>query len=163
MSDTSLRAVLTAHHSLSRSLLQYVSQCEPWHTPARDGLVASIQTFAAWQQTHSGWLEQLLDARYLRPDMTAWPAAFPAYNFCNIDYLLPKLIENQTQVVSTLDDCLLNADSDTEARSLLQDIVAEEHRMLDRLREEIDGPLVHSRIATGRRSATTPNTAPAAV
>lgn len=136
MSDLPRQAVRTAQQVLSRSLLQYVSQCEPWHTPARDSLIELLQSFADLQRTHCGWLDQFVDTRRWQSDQTAWPARFMSYNYCDIDYLLPKLIEEQTQVVETLDNCLLNADADTEARTLLADIVSEEHQMLDRLCEE---------------------------
>jgi hypothetical protein len=160
MSDRSLHAVRIAERVLDRSLLQYISQCEPWHTAARDGLVASIQTFASWQRTHCGRLEQLLDTRHLRPDMTAWPTQFPAYNFCNIDYLLPKLIDAQALVVMALDDCLLNTDTDTEARLLIEVIATQEHQILDQLREENSEPVVHNRIATGPPPSATPSPSP---
>lgn len=142
MSDLPRQAVGTARRVLSRSLLQYASQCDPWHAPARDSLIELLQSFAGWQRTHCGWLDEFVDTRRWQADQPAWPARFMSYNYCDIDYLLPRLIEEQTQVVETLDDCLLNADADTETRTLLEDIVSEEHQMLDRLCEQLARPPV---------------------
>jgi hypothetical protein len=155
MSDLPMNGIRTAQRVLGHSLLQYVSQCEPWHAPAQDGLIESLKTYSDWQQTHCGWLELLIDSRRSQPDADFWPEHFATYNFCNMDYLLPKLIEDQSSLVATLDECLLNADSDTEARTLMDDIVAEEHQILERLREESTGNLAHRPEATTFHHRTT--------
>lgn len=135
MSRLPMRAVKVAHRILNSSLLQYVSQCEPWYPPVQQAQKDLLDRLAEWQQVHTGWLELAIGHGGARPEAARWPLQFSCYNYCSLAHLFPKIIEDENRIIETLEECLINADSDRDSRTLLEEVRDEELRLLARLEQ----------------------------
>lgn len=88
----------------ARSLLMYVGEAFPW-TMAKDGAaIDRLQTiFRAEAQSISA-LGRFLARQHVPPaSHGSYPASFTTSNFVALDYLLPRLIENERSSIPALE------------------------------------------------------------
>jgi rubrerythrin len=118
-----------------RSLLQYVSESNPWTTSKTQDALAHVQELAQEEITAVDKLIRFLRKKHVRPTVLgSYPSYFTTLNFMNLEYLMPKLIaENQLQI-GVLEKRLA-ATSDDEAHGILQVYLAMKRRHLQTLQE----------------------------
>ncbi len=117
------------------SLLQYVSESAPWSVDAAHAALDQIQALAAEDRAEIARFTRWLQKKHERvPLLYSYPSHFTTMNFVSLDYLLPKLLaENTSQVVAIKH--LSSAMDDAEAGPLAAGYLEMKKRHLETLRE----------------------------
>ena len=106
-----------------RSLLHYVSDAFPWANANERAALARLLAMIAEEQRAGAAFSQFLLRQHLSsPHGGPYPMDFANVNYVSIDYLLPRLVENQRGVVARLDQdvlALYDPDAREHARKLL--------------------------------------------
>jgi hypothetical protein len=133
----------------SRSLLQYVSESDPWVTKTthcyRDLVIKVAQEE---QQALAKIARHLLRHHVLPPITAGYPSNFTTINFCSIEHLLPYLIEYERKSINDLEH---RHSADPEVRRMVHDYLAMKRRHLQALSE----------VQSGAPAAMAPAAAPA--
>lgn len=119
--------------SISRSLLQYVGHSCSWTSRADASLADEFSSIVATQQEHVADLSELLVERRWTIDFGGFPAEYTDLHFLSLKYLLKKIVENQHHIVAELDEASHTSVDDPEAASLIDEILASERELTDRL------------------------------
>ena len=89
------------------SLLQYVAESCPWLSDQTRGEFADVLALAAEEQAAIGKLIRCLQKKHVRPLLLgSYPAHFTLMNFVTVDFLVPKLIEENAAQVAEIEKCL---------------------------------------------------------
>jgi hypothetical protein len=88
----------------SRSLLQYMEEAFPW-TPAQEKPAwEKLQKLIAEERKALTVLATFLSRRHIQlPYIGSFPEPFTALNFSSLDYLLPRLLEEQRKSIAALE------------------------------------------------------------
>jgi hypothetical protein len=120
--------------ALSRGLLQYVGECWPW-TGLEDATVhRQIDELIARQQRGIAHLADLLARRNWPVDFGAYPTEYTDLHYVALDFLLSQLIESEESLVAELERSLVVSHGDADAASLIEDILAGEREIVQKLR-----------------------------
>jgi hypothetical protein len=100
-----------------RSLLQYVSEANPWTKAAGDTAPEKVRDLAREERDALAGLTKFLARhRHAVPYLGAYPMSFTTMNFVSLDYLLPRLTESARQSLAALErDRAALADADAKA------------------------------------------------
>jgi len=108
----------------SRSLLQYMDEAFPWMPEQEQPTWAKLAKLIAEERQALAALAAFLSRRHVPlPYIGSFPEPFTAHNFSSLDYLLPRLVEEQHKSVTALErDLARLSDPDTAAavRQLLE-------------------------------------------
>jgi hypothetical protein len=117
------------------SLLQYVSESSPWSLGADHAALDKVRALAAEDRAEITRFTRWLQKKHERvPSLYSYPSHFTTMNFVSLDYLLPKLLaENTHQIVEI--ERLLNEMDDEEVRTLTAGYLDMKKRHLETLRE----------------------------
>ncbi len=87
----------------SRSLLSYIGDAFPWTTASRSPMVATLKDAVKAESAAVNVLGRFLVRRNLMPPLLgAYPAGFTALNFVALDYLLPRLIDEERRTIAAV-------------------------------------------------------------
>jgi len=87
----------------SRSLLSYIGDAFPWTTASRSPTLATLNDAVKAESAAVSALGRFLVRRKLMPPLLgAYPAGFTALNFVALDYLLPRLIDEEHRTIAGL-------------------------------------------------------------
>ena len=131
MIDAQSQAVLqTVLRREGRSELMYVAEAYPWAaargSAARAELQALIREEADALTALARWMTR---QRVPLPYLGAFPTGFTTINFIALDYLLPRLRDQQREEVSQLERDVRSV-SDPEARAQLESLLGLKRRHL---------------------------------
>ncbi len=129
MIDAPTRTLLqTIFRRENRSLLQYLAESFPWTPPDLQGAVAQMQKLAAEEREGAARLADFLHRHHVAlPYLGAFPEPFTALGFIALDYAVPRLVRAEQDAVAELQRDLLVI-KDAEARTLIQELIAEKER-----------------------------------
>lgn len=106
-----------------RSFLQYIADSYPWATAEEAATLAKLQELIAEEREAMGELGRYLVRRRLPlPYLGAYPMAFTTSNFVALDFLLPRLVEEESRAIAALERDLAKL-GDPEARAQVQKIL----------------------------------------
>jgi hypothetical protein len=119
----------------SRSVLIYVAEAYPWTTWAEEKTLADLQRLIAAEREAVACLGRfLVRCRIPLPYLPPYPAHFTTINFLALDYLLPRLIEQERRSIADLERDLA-AIKDPAAHAEVEKLLALKRRHLPRLEE----------------------------
>jgi hypothetical protein len=120
----------------SRSLLQYVRDSFPWTSADEDGALAKLkQLIDAEGQALAALFRFIVRSGATAPYLGSFPASFTTSNFVSLDFLLPRLAQDQRQKITALEHDLASM-RDPAARGQVQkllDVKRQHLRILDDL------------------------------
>lgn len=117
-----------------RSLLQYTIECWPWTDPDAVGEQETVRQMAEAQQAAVQELASLLDHRHVPIDFGTYPD-WSGLHFVSLDYLLSKLIADETNLIARIEQALAALSTDLEAKAALRGLLQTELSNLGKLRE----------------------------
>ena len=120
---------------VGRSLLQYVGHCSSWSSRSEAALEQEFPKLVAVQQQHVARLSGLLTERRWTIDFGGFPATYTDLHFLSLKYLSKLILVNQSSVIDELDEAAHTCVDDPEAATLIDEILASERLITDRLRE----------------------------
>ncbi len=113
-----------------RSLLQYVREAFPWARAGADKALAELLDVIEEDRQALAELGRFLARRRVPlPYIGSFPADFTTVNFVALDYLLPRLLEEQRREVGALEADLAAA-ADADARAELTRLLDSKRRHL---------------------------------
>jgi rubrerythrin len=117
----------------SRTLLQYVSDSYPWITSEERDVLAQIRTMIEEERQGMADLMRLLQRRRQPPPFIGnYPATFTSLSFVSLDHLIPLLTMHEREDLQRLEG-EVGLISDPEADAVLQKIVEQKRRHLEKL------------------------------
>ncbi len=129
------------------ALLQYVREAFPWTRAGEDKALAELRDVIEEDRQALADLGRFLTRRRVPlPYIGSYPAEFTTVNFTSLDYLLPRLVEEQRREVGTL-EAEVPAATDPEARAQLVRLLDLKRRhlgVLERLAAENRQPAVRT-------------------
>jgi hypothetical protein len=107
-----------------RSLLQYVSESFPWTKAGADQALTQVRDLASEERDGVAALSKFLTRRrHTAPYLGPYPMGFTTMNFVSLEYLLPRLTEEQRKAVATLERdraALTDAEAKAEVAKLIE-------------------------------------------
>lgn len=141
--DAKLNALLI---DLGRSLLQYAAESSLW---TREPLAEEqLLRLATIQRRHVSRLTELLASRGWPVEFGVYPTEYTDYHFVALEYLLPRMISAQAEMVAELDEAVHTCVDDPAAVDLLRDLLRGERAILEGLRSLKLSPLGPAVIAS---------------
>jgi hypothetical protein len=117
----------------SRSFLQYIADSFPWTTSNEHAVLAKLQQLIAEECVVVAGLGRFLVRHHLAPPyLGPYPMEFTRSNFVALDFLLPRLVEEQRRAIVALEQDLSQL-YDAEARAAVQSILDTKRRHLQTL------------------------------
>lgn len=117
-----------------RSLLQYTIECWPWTDPDAVGEQEGVRQMAEAQQAAVQEIANLLDHRHVPIDFGTYPD-WSGLHFVSLDFLLSKLIADETNLVGRIEQAQAALSSDAEAQAVVRNLLQTELSTLGKLRE----------------------------
>ena len=91
----------------SRSFLQYVADAFPWATPNERDTLGTVQKLIEEEREANAGLARFLHKeRQTLPYLGAYPSHFTTLNFVALDFLLPRLAEEERVEIAALESQL---------------------------------------------------------
>ena len=118
---------------IGRSLLQYVGHCSSWSSRSQAAVELEFPTIVATQQEHVAQLSELLKERRWTIDFGGFPATYTDLHFLSLKYLIKITLVNQKTLLAELEEASHTCVDDPEALVLIEEILASERRLTDRL------------------------------
>jgi hypothetical protein len=119
---------------LGRSLLQFVGEVSPWSPANADAARGTVARLISQQRNHVEQLAELLDKRGCRVDYGVYPAVYTDLHFLSLKSLLPRVIAGQQALIVELDEAAHTCVDDSEAATVLNDILAAERAGIEELK-----------------------------
>jgi len=119
---------------MGRSLLQYSADAWPWTGSGSTVPRATVESLTAEQSGRVRKLAELLDRRGWTIDFGVFPD-FTGLHFLSLDFVLPRLVENQRAVVKEIEMAIPKCTGDPDGAALLLEILAGERSVLAKLEE----------------------------
>ncbi len=117
------------------SLLQYVSESVPWSKPGAASALEKIVALANEERDEVARLTRWLQKKHVKsPSFGSYPSHFTTMNFVTVDYLLPKLIAENTRELADIERIAASADED-EDHQLVQAYQEMKRRHLQSLQD----------------------------
>jgi hypothetical protein len=124
----------------SRSLFQYVREAYPWTTANARATLVELDRLIDEEAAATASLGRFLLKHHIPlPYLGAYPSHFTNVNYIGLDFLMPKLVEQQREAIAALGHDL-NALSDEESRKQVLPILEMKRRHLKKL-EELAAPV----------------------
>jgi hypothetical protein len=124
----------------SRSLLMYVGDAYPWTAAPGDEALVILKDLIAEERRAVAAVGQFLVRRRLPPPFPgSYPSSFTTVNFLSLEYLVPRLVEDQRRLIEQLQRDLA-AVRDPGARVPLEALLAVKRRHLPALEALVPGP-----------------------
>jgi hypothetical protein len=108
----------------SRSLLAYIGDAYPWTTAAQTAALATLQDGVRAETGAVSALGRFLVRQNLTPPfLGSYPASFTSCNFVALNYLLPRLIDEERRLIAALEADLAKIANET-ARASVEALLA---------------------------------------
>lgn len=120
---------------LHRNLLQYAGECWVWAGSARTREREVLDKIVAEQKQAVAALADLLAGRHHSIEFGTYPTQFTDLHYVSLDFLHGQLVAEQTQLVQDLERIEAAVAADSQAVSLLSEIVIVARGHLQHLRE----------------------------
>ncbi|MBM4074627.1 MAG: hypothetical protein FJ267_03175 [Planctomycetes bacterium] len=120
--------------ALGCSLLQFVGEVSPWSPTGASAVRATVDRLVRRQRQDVELLANLLVNRRIPVDFGVYPAVFTDLHFMSLKWLLPKVTESQTKILSQIDSAVKTCQGDLEAETLLHEILASQKSLTDELK-----------------------------
>lgn len=119
----------------SRSVLTYVAEAYPWTTANEEKALRDLQQLIAAEREAVACLGRFfIRKRIPLPFVPAYPIHFTTINFLALDFLLPRLIEQERRSIADLERDLA-AVKDPMAQAEVEKLLALKRRHLPQLKE----------------------------
>lgn len=118
-----------------RSLLQYVDECWPWAAHDESAEQRAVRDMAHQQRGFVSGLVDLLAERGWAIDFSNFPTEFTDLHYVSLDYLVGKLIADETDLISFLEQSRSAITGDPSAAALLTHLIDAERRHVAKLRD----------------------------
>jgi hypothetical protein len=115
------------------SLLSYVRQAYPWTTAERSAALNRLQGLLDAEHQALAALGQYMTRRHVPvPVHVSFPVNFTTVNFLGLEYLIPRLVEEERQTITDLERDLPGL-TDLESRVRVEQILVLKRRHLTEL------------------------------
>lgn len=116
------------------SLLQYLSTASPWTPPSERAALGRLERLAAAEKDALGRISRRLQELRVTPLSGCYPEQFSEYHYLAVDYLLPRLIQEQEKAIAQLEADLTQLSSD-EDRQAVEPLLEQKRNSLEELRK----------------------------
>jgi hypothetical protein len=131
-SQTLLQEILRRE---SRSVLMYVAEAYPWTSTVETKTLTDLQQLIAAEREAITQLGRfLVRQRVPLPFLHSFPSHFTTINFLALDFILPRLIENEKHSIADLERDLA-AITDPTARKELEKLLTLKRQHLPRMEQ----------------------------
>jgi hypothetical protein len=128
----------------SRSFLQFVAEAYPWTTPKERAALETLLKLIAYEREGVVMLGRFLVHRHVElPYLGTYPENFTTMMFVSLEFLLPRLVDEQRQGIDALEADLALV-TDPAARAAVE-------QLLDRKRRHL--PILEDLAATHAQAA----------
>lgn len=117
------------------SLVNYLSEAQPWTHPGNEALVEAIRITVADHEHYAQLLADVIQVRRGVLEAGSFPMRFLSLNDLALDYLLVRLIENQQSNIQAAEQCMVELVEDPQAWSLASEVLGSERAHLDILKK----------------------------
>lgn len=135
MSDPSLQVLNTVLDRLTHTLLQYVGESWPWTDPLDPSQQETVLGLVRRQQFAAERVAELLTERRAIVTLGNYRFDGTLLHYCTLEFLKPRLIEDETRLLNELRQALADVDGDAEAVRLIEQLIADEEDTLRKLDE----------------------------
>ena len=119
---------------LSHSMLQYMGEVWPWTATADAPRQSGFMSLVEKQQHAAERLAGFLIERNVVLELRNYPFDGSMFHYCTLDFVMPRLIEDESRLLSDLKAASEAVGADKDAARLVQQLVAEEEQTLARLK-----------------------------
>jgi len=133
-SQDSTRILNDLLNRISRSLLQYVGESSTWTGPRDAARGEAFQALVRRQQFAAERIAGLLTERRAAVVLSNYPREQSALHFVTLDFVRPRLIEDEQTLISMLKSAVQALCGDPEAVRLVEQLLADEEQTLATLR-----------------------------
>lgn len=118
---------------LSRSWLQYVGESWPWASTENADRLEVLQGLVRRQQFAAERIADLLTDRGAVISLENYPFDGSAVNYVTVDYVKPRLIQDEESIVRELKAAVDALAQDADALRVLEQVTADEEQTLKEL------------------------------
>lgn len=119
----------------SRSALIYVAEAYPWTSSTQTKALNALQHLIAEEQEAIVCLGRfLVRQRIPLPYLPSYPSHFTTINFLSLDFILPRLIEDERQSIADLEKAVAALKSPS-ARAVVEKLLDLKRKHLPQLEE----------------------------
>ena len=122
---------------LNISLLQFSGEVSLWSPASAQGARDTLARLIQQQKDHSEQLVQLLINRGWPVEFGTYPSEFTDLHFLSLKALLPRIITNQSMLLTELDEAVHTCIDDADAAELLNAVLAGERSLTAELKSII--------------------------
>jgi hypothetical protein len=125
----------------SRSLLQYIQEAYPWTRTDEQPVLTELAKLTAEEaKSTTGLATYLLRRLHAHlPHLGQYPQQFTSINYVGLDFLLPRLLQDQRHAIAELEKDLGKLTC-TDARTQVEKVLEMKRRHLKKL-EELAAPV----------------------
>jgi hypothetical protein len=133
------KAILNHVLNLQRfSLANYLRFATPWAKESDRGLFSVVFGIAEAQMENATRVGELLVERHASAKPGTFPMRFTGLNDVSLRHIAPHIVEDLERNTHDLRWCAESLSRDGTARNIVQEILRDEQRHLQTLREELD-------------------------
>jgi hypothetical protein len=160
--ELSIKVLNRLFAMLDCSLGQYLSYARPWARRLYVLLDALACRLSYEHEAFAGSIAQLITARRGAVNSCVFPMDFTNYNDLSLEYLAPKLLEHQRDLIGLAAECAEELAHDPEANRLVKKLLGSLRQYAALLEEllaphRLSAPLVEEDTDTSLRRAQTPS------
>ena len=119
---------------LSHSMLQYMGEVWPWTAAADASRQSSFMSLVDKQRHASERLAGFLIERNSVLELQNYPFDGSMFHYCTLDFVMPRLIEDESRLLSDLKAASHAVGADKDAARLIDQLIAEEEQTLAKLK-----------------------------
>ncbi|QDT37183.1 hypothetical protein Pan189_15550 [Stratiformator vulcanicus] len=120
---------------LGRSMLQYVAETDPWVPDEEESKKVHLLALAQRQRQDVDRLVELIFRRREIPDFGYYPVDYTDLQYLALNTVFPRLIRDQHELLGAVEATNAALGSVSDGRPVLLEILSNESRILDELRE----------------------------
>jgi hypothetical protein len=123
----------TVMHKFMYSVAHYLWFAHPWSSADARPIADALKRLGESHRDHIRRLGELLISRRRHIPRGSFPAAFTGLNDLSVQYVVPMAIEDENKIIRLLEAAAAELKLDSEAHTLLTDIIRSEKRHLQTL------------------------------
>ncbi len=134
MTEANLESLSGLLDRLSNTLLQYAADSSIWASEADAERQEKVLALVRRQRFSAERLAEFLADRRAVVRLENYPFDGTPLNYVTVDYIKPRLIEDETRLVEEIRSCLTVTTGDPEAQRLLEQLLADEEQTLEQVK-----------------------------